>query len=216
VSLRVMDEILAVAKRLLDSDPGRCEHCGGTEVHKVMTDGLGRPVGCNVGDLRAMAAAVIALNETGIAEVMAAGRERHRVVTYPRSGGAVSQMEAQRIEAGVHLPAQREDGIAPECQSDEAALREKVKELSHRLLLRAHEEPPSGWLQPGEEGYENTPEGASEARDAAIARAERAELEVLNAERRERAKIVAWLRSHLAASEPEWCADAIERGEHDL
>ena len=50
------------------------------------------------------------------------------------------------------------------------ALRGQVAEYRERLLARANEEPPSGWLRPGEDGYENTPEGARQAR----IRAERA------------------------------------------
>lgn len=50
------------------------------------------------------------------------------------------------------------------------ALRGQVAEYGERLLARANEEPPSGWLRPGEDGYENTPEGARQAR----IRAERA------------------------------------------
>lgn len=38
--------------------------------------------------------------------------------------------------------------------------RAKLAELTARLLERAHKEPPSGWLRPGEDGYENTPNGA--------------------------------------------------------
>jgi hypothetical protein len=38
-----------------------------------------------------------------------------------------------------------------------------------RLIENANEEPPSGWLRRGEDGYENTPEGMREARDAAVA-----------------------------------------------
>ena len=40
--------------------------------------------------------------------------------------------------------------------------RAKLAELTARLVERANEEPPSGWLRPGEDGYENTPNGARE------------------------------------------------------
>lgn len=44
-----------------------------------------------------------------------------------------------------------------------------------RLIDSANEEPVTGWLERGEDGFENTPQGAREARDAAIQRAEKAE-----------------------------------------
>lgn len=50
-----------------------------------------------------------------------------------------------------------------------ARLRAKVEALTERLVDNANEEPPTGWLRPGEDGYENTPQGARDQRDAALA-----------------------------------------------
>jgi hypothetical protein len=55
--------LLADARRVVISDPSCCEHCGGTEIHRIMTDDLGRSVPCIAGDRRVFAAGVMTLAE---------------------------------------------------------------------------------------------------------------------------------------------------------
>lgn len=64
-----------------------------------------------------------------------------------------------------------------------------------RLIEHANEEPPSGWLRPGEDGYENTPEGARE-------RAARAEADC----KRMREALKAIMRHALNGCEAMTCA----------
>jgi hypothetical protein len=58
-----MSIVLSVARSIVSSDPHRCTHCGGTEIHLVMKDGYNRLTACNAGDLRVLAAKVIDLHE---------------------------------------------------------------------------------------------------------------------------------------------------------
>ena len=53
--------------------------------------------------------------------------------------------------------------------ADVAELTAENARLRQRCIDYANAEPPTGWIEPGEDGYENTPDGARAQRDQAVA-----------------------------------------------
>jgi hypothetical protein len=94
-------------------------------------------------------------------------------------GGTPPESGLACICGGVGTIYAEVDGLRHHALSLERQLAEAQRErdiFRDRLIEAANEEPPTGWLRPGEDGYENTPQGARDMRDTAqrqLAAAER-------------------------------------------